>query len=251
MVPAGRTVEPRSLQGPHCPRKAPAADAATVPPANPASSSILAQRTGTPKQRPKGSCCPASGESEAGRGPRSTEASCGLSKDIPGLEASTGTVGKGPGSPPATSSLQKLAVQPSLSEEPTGLCLQENEGERLAASADTKVQGQEAEGLAPEDPGPKAAAGESCSLLACTEPSGAGHPPTPASVQKAKAAGASGLPEQQQSKGGVEPVLPRVPRPRGEELQQRATEAVVCAKNIKVSSTGEKVVLWTRYVPRR
>jgi len=33
-----------------------------------------------------------------------------------------------------------------------------------------------------------------------------------------------------------------------EEQQQRVTEATVCAKNSKVSSTGEKVVLWTRYV---
>uniref|UniRef100_A0A8D2JBI4 GON-4-like protein n=1 Tax=Varanus komodoensis TaxID=61221 RepID=A0A8D2JBI4_VARKO len=35
--------------------------------------------------------------------------------------------------------------------------------------------------------------------------------------------------------------------PRGEEPPPRAVEATVCAKNIKVSSTGEKVVLWTRY----
>ena len=30
------------------------------------------------------------------------------------------------------------------------------------------------------------------------------------------------------------------------ELQAKATEATVCANNSKVSSTGEKVVLWTR-----
>ena len=30
------------------------------------------------------------------------------------------------------------------------------------------------------------------------------------------------------------------------ELQTKATEATVCANNSKVSSTGEKVVLWTR-----
>lgn len=35
----------------------------------------------------------------------------------------------------------------------------------------------------------------------------------------------------------------------GEDPQQRTIEATVCAKNIKVSSTGEKVVLWTRWVP--
>uniref|UniRef100_A0A663EPR1 GON-4-like protein n=1 Tax=Aquila chrysaetos chrysaetos TaxID=223781 RepID=A0A663EPR1_AQUCH len=35
-----------------------------------------------------------------------------------------------------------------------------------------------------------------------------------------------------------------------EQQQQRATEATVCAKNSKVSSTGEKVVLWTREADR-
>ncbi|XP_065515976.1 GON-4-like protein isoform X2 [Lathamus discolor] len=41
--------------------------------------------------------------------------------------------------------------------------------------------------------------------------------------------------------------------PRDEEQQQqqqRVTEATVCAKNSKVSSTGEKVVLWTREADR-
>lgn len=250
---AGRTVEPRSLQGPHCPKKAPTADAAAQPPAIPASSSVQAQRTGAPKQRPKGGgCCPVGGENEAGRGPRSTEASAGLSKDILGLEAPAGTAGEQPGSPPAKTLPQKLAFQPSLSEEPITVCLQEKEGERLAASADTKASGQEAEGLTPKGSGPKAAVGKNCGLLACTETSGACHPRAPASDLKAKATGALGASncsqEQQQLGGGAERTLPRPLRPRGEELQQRATEAVVCAKNIKVSSTGEKVVLWTRYV---
>lgn len=35
---------------------------------------------------------------------------------------------------------------------------------------------------------------------------------------------------------------------REDEQQQKIMEATVCAKNSKVSSTGEKVVLWTRYV---
>lgn len=34
------------------------------------------------------------------------------------------------------------------------------------------------------------------------------------------------------------------------ELQAKATEATVCANNSKVSSTGEKVVLWTREADR-
>lgn len=35
-------------------------------------------------------------------------------------------------------------------------------------------------------------------------------------------------------------------REEEQQQQQRVTEATVCAKNSKVSSTGEKVVLWTR-----
>ncbi|XP_015277661.1 PREDICTED: GON-4-like protein [Gekko japonicus] len=249
---AGRTVEPRSLQGPHCPQKAPAADAAAQPPATPASSLIQAQRTGAPKQRPKGGGCPAGGEGEAGRGPRSTEASCGLGKDLLGPEASVGTAGKVPGSPPAKSLPQRPALQPALSEEPATLRLQETEGERLAASAGVKAK--EAEGVPPKDPGPKAAAGKNSGSPACAESPGPCHLRAPASDQKAKAAGASGpsarLQEQPPAVGGAEQALPRPPRPRGEEPQQRATEAVVCAKNIKVSSTGEKVVLWTREADR-
>ncbi|XP_060108636.1 GON-4-like protein [Heteronotia binoei] len=245
-LPTGRTVEPRSLQGPLCPKKAPTADPAAQPPVTPATSLTQAQRTGAPKQRPKGSCCPVGREGEAGRGLRSTEAACGLDKDVSGPE------GKGPGSPPAKSLPQKLALQPRLSEEPVALSLREKEGERLAASAN--VKGQETGGLPPKNPGPKAAAGTNCGSLACPESSGACHPRALASDQKTKAAGVSGasncLQEQQQAGGGAERVLPRPPRPRGEEPQQRATEAVVCAKNIKVSSTGEKVVLWTREADR-
>ncbi|XP_051629279.1 GON-4-like protein isoform X3 [Manacus candei] len=47
---------------------------------------------------------------------------------------------------------------------------------------------------------------------------------------------------------------PQQPEPRAvpalEEQQQKVTEATVCAKNSKVSSTGEKVVLWTREADR-
>nr|XP_056709685.1 GON-4-like protein [Euleptes europaea] len=250
---AGRTVEPCSLQGPHCPKKAPVADAAAQTPTAPAASSIQTQKTVAPKQRPRGSSCPVGGESEAARGPRSAEASCGLGKVISGPEASAGTVGKGPSPPPAKGLLQKLAPQPSLLEEPIAVSLKEKEGERPAASVDTKTKGWEAAGSPPKDPGPpKAAVGKNCSSPTHTEPYGACRPQS--SNPKAKAAGASGagdrLQERQQAAGGVERALPRPPRPRGEELQQRATEAMVCAKNIKVSSTGEKVVLWTREADR-
>ncbi|KAM3825092.1 LOW QUALITY PROTEIN: GON-4-like protein [Vipera latastei] len=48
---------------------------------------------------------------------------------------------------------------------------------------------------------------------------------------------------------GLTPVVAGGPV-AGEDPQQRTIEATVCAKNIKVSSTGEKVVLWTREADR-
>ncbi|XP_054850044.1 GON-4-like protein isoform X2 [Eublepharis macularius] len=254
----GRTVELCSVQGPHCPRKATVADVATQPPATTAASSVQVQRIAAPKQRPKGGSCSVGGESEAGRGPRGAEASCGLSKDLSGPESSSGIAGKGPGPPLAKGLPQKPAVQPSLLAEPSmALSLKEKEGERLASSADSKPNGRETEGSPPKDSGLKVAAGKSCRLPTCTEPSGACHPQAPvASDQKAKATGATGESDcsreqqQQQAERGTERALSRLSRPRGEELQQRATEAMVCAKNIKVSSTGEKVVLWTREADR-
>ncbi|KAL9823229.1 LOW QUALITY PROTEIN: GON-4-like protein [Geothlypis trichas] len=56
----------------------------------------------------------------------------------------------------------------------------------------------------------------------------------------------------QQQPGQVEPRAGAAsPGHREEEQQQqRVTEATVCAKNSKVSSTGEKVVLWTREADR-
>uniref|UniRef100_A0A8C3QR08 GON-4-like protein n=1 Tax=Cyanoderma ruficeps TaxID=181631 RepID=A0A8C3QR08_9PASS len=56
----------------------------------------------------------------------------------------------------------------------------------------------------------------------------------------------------QQQPGQLEPgVGTASPGHREEEQQQqRVTEATVCAKNSKVSSTGEKVVLWTREADR-
>ncbi|XP_016159539.1 PREDICTED: GON-4-like protein [Ficedula albicollis] len=53
--------------------------------------------------------------------------------------------------------------------------------------------------------------------------------------------GSSSSQQQQEARAG--------PGPR-EQQQQRVAEATVCAKNSKVSSTGEKVVLWTREADR-
>ncbi|KAM4644431.1 GON-4-like protein isoform 1-T1 [Amazona ochrocephala] len=55
----------------------------------------------------------------------------------------------------------------------------------------------------------------------------------------------------QRSEHGEDRGVPASMGQRDEEQhQQRVTEATVCAKNSKVSSTGEKVVLWTREADR-
>nr|XP_014130130.1 GON-4-like protein [Zonotrichia albicollis] len=56
--------------------------------------------------------------------------------------------------------------------------------------------------------------------------------------------------QQQQQQQQREPRAAAAAAPGHREEQQRGTEATVCAKNSKVSSTGEKVVLWTREADR-
>ncbi|XP_038017763.1 GON-4-like protein isoform X2 [Motacilla alba alba] len=88
----------------------------------------------------------------------------------------------------------------------------------------------------------RAAEGGSCSLetqdRGCTGDAPEGRPGANASssfvVQQ--------HPEQQEPRAGH--------REEEQQQQQRVTEATVCAKNSKVSSTGEKVVLWTREADR-
>ncbi|KAK2518165.1 GON-4-like protein [Columba guinea] len=65
--------------------------------------------------------------------------------------------------------------------------------------------------------------------------------------RKPEAAGANAaFPE-----GGLRPNTPGQPEPRDEEQPPpRGAEPTVCAKNSTVSSTGEKVVLWTREADR-
>ncbi|XP_064588360.1 GON-4-like protein [Zonotrichia leucophrys gambelii] len=59
-----------------------------------------------------------------------------------------------------------------------------------------------------------------------------------------------GQQQQQQQQQQREPRAAAAAAPGHREEQQRGTEATVCAKNSKVSSTGEKVVLWTREADR-
>lgn len=173
-------------------------------------------------QRPKNGSCPVRGESEAGLGVRGTEASSGL-RDT--AETVCGAAGQGP-SPPLPSSLSEEVAAPHCP------CLKDREAEEPPATVGVKPKKGETRGSPSRDPGFKAA-GTDCA--AATEASEACSLQAPASDQKGKTTEGSEHCQEQ----------PRA-RQRGEETQPRVAEATVCAKNIKVSSTGEKVVLWTR-----
>ncbi|XP_063002335.1 GON-4-like protein [Elgaria multicarinata webbii] len=244
--PPGRTAEPCSLPGPPCPKKA--AEATKPPPASTAASAALQPHRGVPLKphRPKSSSCPAvGGESEAGLSRRSGEASPGPDKDIPVPGGTAcGAAGPGPGPAPAKS----CSVPSDPTENPVAPAqphLTDKEAGRPPASADRKPRGP---GAHSREPGLKAAGTNGGSQFPA-EASGAGRLQALALDPKAKATEASGV-----SDGSPEPPVAgggeRAASLRGEELQQRAGEATVCAKNIKVSSTGEKVVLWTREADR-
>ncbi|XP_010210931.1 PREDICTED: GON-4-like protein [Tinamus guttatus] len=101
-------------------------------------------------------------------------------------------------------------------------------------------------------PGGKAAAGESCCSQRPAAPnalSGAGPGASPGSRA------APDTRDERQVRGRSEEPEHGAPAASSghreeEQQQQRVTEATVCAKNSKVSSTGEKVVLWTREADR-
>uniref|UniRef100_A0A8U8CGA8 GON-4-like protein n=1 Tax=Geospiza parvula TaxID=87175 RepID=A0A8U8CGA8_GEOPR len=61
---------------------------------------------------------------------------------------------------------------------------------------------------------------------------------------------AGGAEAKQSSRSGSSGTASPGHREEEQQQQQRVTEATVCAKNSKVSSTGEKVVLWTREADR-
>ncbi|XP_068031266.1 GON-4-like protein [Anomalospiza imberbis] len=176
------------------------------------------------------------------------EASPGLSRDLLLSAAAKGALGPRPccgQSPCQTEGLHSAAAE-------------QPRGSALASEGGTELEGAPLalEGRAEAKQGwitrsSKAAAGESCSSgsparcsletqdRGCTGDAPEGRPRSNAS--------SSFLVHQH-----AEQLEPRAsPGQREEEQQQqRVTEATVCAKNSKVSSTGEKVVLWTREADR-
>ncbi|KAJ6656996.1 hypothetical protein lerEdw1_002997 [Lerista edwardsae] len=210
---AGRTAESCPLQGSHCPKKAPVGDGAKPPPA---STSPTQTPKGLPPKLPRPKCgpCPGRGEGEAGLGPRGAEASSGL-----GRATAETACGAGRAGPPPPSGLAEELPAPDRPG------LKDHEAEEPPATAgDLPARG----------PGPKPARGTDCAGPAKAPE--ARSPPGPAGDQAGKAPGGSAA-------------LPRAGQ-RGDEMPPRVAEATVCAKNIKVSSTGEKVVLWTREADR-
>lgn len=223
MLSSGRTVD-------LCPKKTPASDAAKQPSSGTTTTSSTQNmpKISPPKlHRPKSSSsCPTGGDGEAGSHPRCQEASSGLTKDCVGLEGAAGRVSRpGPNSLLAQTAAPPTALQSDLLEERIA-----PKKKQLPASVDINPR-----------------KGHVLKAVEATCGSHAGaHSPQGKAAEAPRTRDC--LPEQQKVGGDGEPAVPAQAGQR-EEFQQRVTEATVCAKNIKVSSTGEKVVLWTRYMP--
>lgn len=144
------------------------------------------------------------------------ETSLGLSRDLLLSAAPKGPHGQGPCH---TEGLHSASAQQPRVPAPASGAAKELEAAALPLQAK--------QGWIPRSS--KAALGESCSL-------------------EAQDTDAPSLQEQQdaEQEPRAGPASPEGHREE-EQQQQRVTEATVCAKNSKVSSTGEKVVLWTRY----
>lgn len=148
------------------------------------------------------------------------ETSLGLSRDLLLSAAPKGSRGQGPCH---TEGLHSASAQ-----QPRGSAPASGAAKELEAAA-LPLQGRAEAKQGWITRSSKAARGESCTL-------------------EAQDTDAARLQEQQdaEQEPRAGPASPEGHREE-EQQQQRVTEATVCAKNSKVSSTGEKVVLWTRY----
>ncbi|XP_072840394.2 GON-4-like protein isoform X2 [Pogona vitticeps] len=244
--PGGKTPEGCSVPGLLCPKRA--GDTAKPCPANNATSSAPQSQRGTLRKLPqlKSSFCPVEGGNYAGHGLRDEDLSSGLGKDVSEPEKAR-TLGSA--SPAAEKCPQTLVLRPGLPEEPRAPSdpdLQDKGADSLTTSANVKPKGRETWGSPSKAP----PAGTNGGRRAEAEASGAGRLPPPAADPKAT----EGSSPSERFQG---PKLPPVAGGRecavsfrGEDVAPRVAEATVCAKNIKVSSTGEKVVLWTREADR-
>ncbi|KAM8794443.1 GON-4-like protein [Eudromia elegans] len=182
-------------------------------------------------------------------------ASLGLGRDL--LSSSAAVKGSpGPSSSSGSSSYQTGGLHSSSSDGLAGFGHASKSGVRECEQPRLPSEGRSEAQQSCVPPGRKTAAGKSC----CSR-----SPDAPNILSEAGASGcAAGSPEsrvQSDTKDFCQD------HERSEELeyrvlaaslghrdedqqQQRVTEATVCAKNSKVSSTGEKVVLWTREADR-
>ncbi|XP_039219072.1 GON-4-like protein [Crotalus tigris] len=218
LPPAGKAPESSPPPAPPCPPTGgePARNSPVTAPLPPRGAS-------PPKpHRLKSSLGPTEGKREVGLGPRSGEPPAAPKPD----RSETGS--------PSNAARPIPGSAPSLV--PSGLDL--TEADVQPPSVSPKAKAREMLSVASEDLAPKAL-GASESLPAPQEI------PAAASLQAANPTGkpSEGGDVHSHKEEGLTPVA-------GEDPQQRTIEPTVCAKNIKVSSTGEKVVLWTREADR-
>lgn len=169
------------------------------------------------------------------------EASLGLSRDLLLSAAPKGTSGPRPTC--AQSLCQTEGLHSASAEQPRDSALASEGGGKELEGPALPLEGRAEAKQGWVTTSSKATPGESCSLE--TEDRGCtGDPPEGRLRSNANSClQVHRHPEQLEPRVGM-----ASPGQREEEQQQqRVTEATVCAKNSKVSSTGEKVVLWTRY----
>ncbi|XP_042296935.1 GON-4-like protein [Sceloporus undulatus] len=230
-----RTAEPCSLPG--SPNTKKAGDVGKQYPPNVAMSPIPQTQRGLllKPPRPKNGSSSTGGGNEIAVGLSSEELSSGLCKEM--LEPV----------PLDKKWTESLASESSIPEEPiipTQSQLQNTEADRWPASVELRSSGKEIRGSYSKDSGLKAM-GTIEGLQTEAEVSTGCSSCVLAAGKKGKTTQGC-LQELLPAAGGRECSILL----RGDDLQQRAVEATVCAKNIKVSSTGEKVVLWTREADR-
>ncbi|KAI1229942.1 YY1-associated protein 1, partial [Lamprotornis superbus] len=167
------------------------------------------------------------------------ETSLGLSRDLLLSAAAKGSLA--PRLPCGQSSCQTEGLHPA--QQPRGSApASEGAGKELGGAA-LALEGRAEAKQGWITRSSRAALGESCSCSLETQHRGC----TGGAAEARPRSKASSCCQVQQEARAA----PGSPGHREEEQQQqRVTEATVCAKNSKVSSTGEKVVLWTREADR-
>ncbi|XP_066062812.1 GON-4-like protein isoform X2 [Chamaea fasciata] len=180
------------------------------------------------------------------------EASLGLSRDLLLSAAAKGTLGPRPSC--AQSPCQTEGLHSASAQQPRGSALASEGGGRELEGPPLPLEGRAEAKQGWITTSSKPTASESCSSgrpgrcsletenRGCTGDAPQGRPRSNAN----SCFQVHQHPEQPEPRAGTASLGQR----EEEQQQQRVTEATVCAKNSKVSSTGEKVVLWTREADR-